>query len=186
MPYGQAPPYPPYGQQPYAPFAYAPVPVDNQGRPLADWWQRLLAILIDGVILGLFLGIVSRIVERGSYSVGTFDIRHWSADVIAALGSIAYFALLQGSARGQSVGQMALGIAVRDVDTGGPIDPWRAGARMVVLCPMLVLIMVPVIGLLLGTVAQIWVLICALSPLWHPRRQGFHDLIQRTVVSKVR
>ena len=140
---------PPYGQ-PFAgaPFGYTSGPVDSQGRPLAEWWQRLVAIVIDGIMIGIVYSILLSIAVRGSFSHGFthFGLRLWIVDLIVGLGGIAYFAILEGSERGQSLGQMALGIAVRDATTGGPIDPKRAGIRMVILYPWLVLIWIPFIG----------------------------------------
>jgi uncharacterized RDD family membrane protein YckC len=180
---------PPYGQPSVgAPFGYAPGPVDSQGRPLAEWWQRLVAILIDGIIIGIAYSVLIGIVVRHSISHGFthFGLAAWIVDLIVGIGGIAYFSLLEGNERGQSLGQMALGIAVRDAATGGPIDPRRAGIRMVILYPWLVLIWIPVIGPLLAFVGDLWGIMCGLSPLWNPNRQGYHDLAQRTTVVKVR
>ncbi len=182
---------PPYAGQPYAgqPYAMAPVPVDAQGRPLAEWWQRLVAIFIDGLMIGVVYWIlVAAVVSTslGSDSFTHFGLKLWLVDVVVGVAGIAYFAILEGSAKGQSVGQMTLGIAVRDVASGGPITPQRAGIRMVILYPWLVLIWIPFIGPILGFIAEIWTLVCGLSPLWNPGRQGYHDISQKTTVIKVR
>jgi uncharacterized RDD family membrane protein YckC len=194
-PYGQPPPYaqaPPYGQVPYGqvpygqvPYGYAPVPVDRFGRPLADWWQRLVAIILDGLIIGIPHLIVTLIVV-GSSNTGVFSAS-WQAGVILtgiafAIIGIAYFALLNGSDRGQTVGQMALGIAVRDEVNGGSVGPQRAGLRILVLYPGVVIGWIPILGELAG----IWTLVAGLSPLWDSRRQGFHDKVAHTDVIKVR
>jgi len=180
---------PPYGQ-PFtgAPFGYASGPVDGQGRPLAEWWQRLVAIVIDGIMIGIVYSILLSVAVQGSFSHGFthFGLRLWIVDLIVGLGGIAYFAILEGSERGQSLGQMALGIAVRDTTTGGSIDPKRAGIRMVILYPWLVLIWIPFIGAFLAFLGDLWGLICGLSALWNPNRQGYHDIAQNTLVIKVR
>jgi len=186
-PPGAAPPYTPGPGVPQ--YGYAPVPVDSQGRPLAEWWQRLVAIFLDGLIVGVVYWVLVAIVVSssiGSDSFTHFGIKLWLVDVVVGVAGIAYFALLEGSARGQSLGQMALGIAVRDVATGGPITPQRAGIRMVILYPWLVLIWIPLIGPFLGFIAEIWTLVCGLSPLWNSGRQGYHDISQKTTVIKVR
>ncbi|HEY5788965.1 MAG TPA: DUF2510 domain-containing protein, partial [Microlunatus sp.] len=58
-PYGQAQQNP-YGQAPYgqpaaypAPYATKPVPTTEDGVPLAGWWFRALAIVIDALIVGV-------------------------------------------------------------------------------------------------------------------------------------
>ncbi|HEV3280116.1 MAG TPA: RDD family protein [Acidimicrobiales bacterium] len=185
IPFGQPPPYgqpPPFGQIPYG---YVPVPADRFGRPLADWWQRLVAIIIDGLIIGIPHLIVTLAVV-GSSEGGVFGAS-WRAGVVLtgiafAVIGIAYFALLNGSERGQTVGQMALGIAVRDEVNGGSIDPPRAALRILVLYPGIVLGWIPI----LGGVAGLWTLVAGLSPLWDRRRQGFHDKVAHTDVIKVR
>jgi uncharacterized RDD family membrane protein YckC len=102
--------------------------------------------------------------------------------IVFALIDLVYFALLNGSQRGQTVGQMALGIAVRDADTGGPIDPQRAGVRILVLIPGILLDWIPIIG----AIAGIYTIVAGLSPLWDANRQGFHDKAARTQVIRVR
>jgi uncharacterized RDD family membrane protein YckC len=196
-PYGQAPPYPSgqshYGQPPYGqpppfgqvPYGYVPVPADRFGRPLADWWQRLVAIIIDGLIIGIPHLIIT-VAIVGSSTDGVFGTS-WRAGVVLsgiafAVIGIVYFALLNGSERGQTVGQMALGIAVRDEVNGGSIDPPRAALRILVLYPGVVLGWIPI----LGGIAGLWTLVAGLSPLWDNRRQGFHDKVAHTDVIKVR
>ena len=209
-PYGQAPygpppygppPYgpPPYGQNPYSQspygqpplasgaYGYVPVPVDRFGRPLADWWQRWVAIIVDALIIGVPRVIVTAIVIGSYVSGGGVFSTRWRAGVVIAgiafaIIGIVYFALLNGSTKGQTVGQMALGIAVRDDATGGPIDPQRAGLRILVLYPGIVLGWIPIVG----TLADLWTLVAGLSPLWDERRQGFHDKVAHTDVIKVR
>jgi uncharacterized RDD family membrane protein YckC len=190
-PYGGPPgSAPPFGQAPPgASYGFVPVPVDSQGRPLAEWWQRLLAVLIDSVMFSVLAWFLSLIVIGSSLrsdSFRHFGLKLWIVDLVVGLGAIAYFAILGGSAKGQTVGQMALGIAVRDVNTGGAITPQRAAIRMVILYPWMVFIWIPVAGGILSLLGDIWSLICGLSPLWNDRRQGYHDVSQKTTVIKVR
>ena len=95
---------------------------------------------------------------------------------------IAYFAYLNGSANGQTLGQMVFGIAVRDQMSGGAIGPQRAALRILVLEPGFILSWIPV----LGTIAGLYTIVAGLSPLWDSRKQGFHDKAAHTVVIKAR
>jgi uncharacterized RDD family membrane protein YckC len=190
-PYGGPPgAAPPFGQAPPgASYGFAPVPVDSQGRPLAEWWQRLLAILIDSVMFSVVYYILLLIVIGSSFhsdSFSHFGIKLWIVDLVVGLGAITYFAILGGGPKGQTVGQMALGIAVRDVNTGGAITPQRAAVRMVILYPWMVFIWIPFAGGILTLLGDVWGLICGLSPLWNDNRQGYHDISQKTTVIKVR
>ena len=153
---------------------------------MAEWWQRLVAIIIDAIIIGVPKSIVAAIFVRSAVSGGIYQF-HWVAGyvvvgIVFAVIDIAYFAILNGSDKGQTVGQMALGIAVRDEATGGAIGPERAGLRIIVLYPEVVVAWIPV----LGAVAGLYTIVAALSPLWDSRRQGFHDKVAHTDVIKVR
>jgi uncharacterized RDD family membrane protein YckC len=186
-PPGSAPPAPPYGSaQPYGSpsggYYYDAGPADRFGRPLAGWWQRFGAILIDLLILGIPASIIERAAIGSSGYTARFHVGLVLLGLLFAVVDLVYFALLNGSQRGQTVGQMALGIAVRDSETGGAIDPQRAGLRIFVLLPGILLDWIPFIGLL----ASIYTIIAGLSPLWDSQRHGFHDKVARTDVIRVR
>ena len=171
---------------PAAPYGYAGVPVDRFGRPLAGWWQRFVAIIIDFLILGIPKGILAAIIVGGSSANGVISSRLLAGTVVVGIlfsfVDLAYFALLNGSERGQTLGQIALGIAVRDERTGDAIDPKRAGIRILVLSPSIAVSWIPV----LGTLTDIYTIVSALSPLWDSHRRGFHDKAVHTNVIKVR
>ncbi len=189
-PTGAPPPawgVPPFSPQPpVAPYGYVAVPVDRLGRPLAAWWQRLVAIILDAIILDVPKAIVAAIFVSSAVTNGLYQT-HWRiglvvVGIIFAVVDIAYFAIFNGSARGQTLGQMALGIAVRDEPTGGALGPERAGLRIIVLYPEILVGWIPVIG----AIAGLYSIVAGLSPLWDDRRQGFHDKVAHTDVIKVR
>jgi uncharacterized RDD family membrane protein YckC len=145
-----------------------------------------VAIIIDGIILAVPKYIVAAIFISAAVSGGLYQ-SHWAVSLVVvgivfAVVDLAYFAFLNGSAKGQTVGQMALGIAVRDEATGGAIDPQRAGLRILVLYPGILVGWIPLIGALAG----LYTLVAGLSPLWDSRRQGLHDKVAHTDVIKVR
>ena len=165
----------------------AVVPVDRFGRPLADWWQRLLAIILDGIILAVPKIIVEIIVltsfvASGGVFSSSFQLNAVLIGIAFSVIDIGYFALLNGGSRGQTVGQMALGITVRDEQTGGAVGPSLAGLRIIVLYPGLLVGWIPFLGL----IGFFYTLVAGLSPLWDDRRQGFHDKVAHTDVIKVR
>ena len=175
---------PPYGQVP--PYGYKAVPLDRFGRPLAEWWQRLLGFFIDGLILGVPKLVITAVVFGATAGAGVFSVG-WGVGLIVmgllfAVVDLAYFAILNGSENGQTVGQMALGITVRDEATGGAVGAQGAGLRIVILDPGILIGWVPIVGFL----ASLYTLVAGLSPLWDPRRQGFHDKVAHTNVIKVR
>jgi uncharacterized RDD family membrane protein YckC len=162
-------------------------PVDSQGRPLAEWWQRLVAIIIDAAILGIVTGIIRAIIVGTGRHNGSIFNPHLGARVVIAglvgfVIDLGYFALLNGSDKGQTVGMMALGITVRDANTSGRIDPPRAGFRIFILYPGILLSWIPVVS----AIAFVYTIVCGLSPLWDKKREGWHDKVAKTTVIKVR
>ena len=148
-----------------------------------------MAIIIDGFILFVPKAIIGAIVitstvhnnGNGIYSTH-LGLAAVVIGIVFAVIDLAYFGYLNGSPKGQTVGQMALGIAVRDEVTGGAIGTQRAAVRILVLEPAIIVGWLPVIGLL----ADLYTIVAGLSPLWDGRRQGFHDKVAKTDVIKVR
>ncbi|HEY2355198.1 MAG TPA: RDD family protein [Gaiellaceae bacterium] len=85
----------------------------------AGFWRRFAGALIDGIILSIPAYIIYPHSSAGRSG-------------IQLLLSVAYFTLMIGSSRGQTVGQMALGIKVVDVNTGESIGYGRALVRWLV------------------------------------------------------
>jgi uncharacterized RDD family membrane protein YckC len=124
--------------------------------PRAGFWRRFAGLIIDAIILGIVDGILRSILGYGaSFGLGF---------VVSAV----YFTLMMGSARGQSVGQMALGIRVIDFNTGGPIGYGRAFIRWIVSYISFVVIFL----------GYFWML-------WDKEKQCWHDKAANDVVVPV-
>ena len=188
---------PGYGYPPGA-YGYAPRPLRLDpvlGLPLAPWWKRLLAILIDDVILLVPLVIALVIVFDHVLHTLQFGTNDFNSSVtnnstalahdnlvlwsIAFALEVAYFGLLNGGRRGQTVGKMALKIAVRDARTGGPVGVWRAAGRFACFA----VFEIPFAGPLafLRLLSLLYLIDC-LAPLWDGRRQAWHDHVVHSVV----
>jgi uncharacterized RDD family membrane protein YckC len=156
----------------------------GSGRPLSSWGRRLGAHVLDALIIGVPLFfIVFRITgpaytETENFCTNTLKIcttytYHYGAiagaGLISGLVSLLYFTLLIGSARGQTVGMMALKIAVRDQASDTTIGHSRAFVRWLVLFALGLALYVPHV-------------IDCLSPLWDQRRQAWHDHAASSVV----
>jgi len=124
----------------------------------ADWWRRLLALVVDSAVLWLPTYAVTRSMDR--------PVR---LAVITVVG-VVYFALLNGGAKGQTLGKMVWGVRVRDAATGGPLGPAKAAVRY--LAPALLSIV---------TFGLIW-LPDGLWLFWDRRRQTLHDKVAGSVV----
>jgi uncharacterized RDD family membrane protein YckC len=138
-------------------------PFDDHGRPLAEWWQRVVAWIIDTFIL-LFptLALAS-----------APDSDFLGALISVAVGS-AYFGLLNGGPRGQTIGKMALKIQVREAASGGPLGPEKGVVRYLV--NGIAAFLPPLIA---------FNLLDGLWPLWDSRRQALHDKVVGSLVIKL-
>ena len=121
--------------------------------PRAGFWRRFAAIFIDGLIIGVPVGILAAAVHN---------------DAVSALWIVVgllYFTYFEGSESGQTVGKRALGIRVIDFASGGSIGYGRAALRW--------------IGRLLSSIpcylGYLWML-------WDNENQTWHDKIANDVV----
>jgi len=157
---------------------------DQLAVVLASWWKRFVAILVDGMILALgylmaFGVIVAVAGHHGTASsstttnapvgAGSVAVAIIVAYVLFSLPLALYYGIMNGSRRGQTVGKMALGIAVRDARTGQRIGFWRGVGRYLITVVFAVLLVVPYI-------------LDSLSPLWNGRNQAWHDRVAGSVV----
>jgi uncharacterized RDD family membrane protein YckC len=141
---------------PPPPQTAGPPATGGASGPRAGFWRRFAGLIIDGILLGIVNGILRAILGYGAgVSIGF---------VIAAV----YFTAMIGSTRGQTVGQMALGIRVIDFNTGGPIGYGRAFIRWLVSY-------ISAIVIFLG---YFWML-------WDKEKQCWHDKAANDVVVPV-
>jgi uncharacterized RDD family membrane protein YckC len=136
--------------------AGAPPASGGASGPRAGFWRRFVGTFIDGILLGIVEAILRAILGTGAGS-GLY-----------ILISIAYFTVMIGNARGQTVGQMAMGIRVIDFNTGGPIGYGRAFIRWLMA-------IVSAIPIFLG---YFWML-------WDKEKQCWHDKVANDVVVPV-
>jgi uncharacterized RDD family membrane protein YckC len=152
---------------------------------LAPWWKRLIAVVVDAAVIGTVLLVFFVIIGAlASNSTTTTNSSTTSSGADVAAGLVAlfvfssvpnllYVGIMNGSRRGQTLGKMAMGIAVRDARTGGQIGTWRGIGRYA-------------ITIVFEVVGFIPYLLDSLAPLWDGRRQAWHDRIAHSVVIEVR
>ena len=183
---------PPPGYQPAPGFGIRPAGWTQPGlgpridvvlhQALAPWWKRFVAVTIDWIMLIIFYGVVLVTITAATTNytaqTSTTSAPLNAGQVIGALlalwlvasqPSAVYFAIMNGSRRGQTVGKMALGIAVRDARSGQPIRFWRSLGRNL-------------ITVVFGVVLWIPFVLDSLAPLWNGRRQAWHDSMAHSVV----
>lgn len=129
-----------------------------EGTVLAEWWRRFGGAVVDMAVLWLPLWPMTRSMDRPARLV------------VSIVVGVLYFALLNGGARGQTVGKMVWGTRVRDAATGGALGPAKAAVRY--LAPALLSIV---------TFGLIW-FPDGLWLFWDRRRQTLHDKVAGSVV----
>jgi len=141
--------YPPESAPlPPPPSRLANVPISRFGSPTAEWWKRLLAIILDSIVVAA-IGAVAFAVFKGIL-----------AYAVDPLVGFVYYGSLNGA--GQTLGKKLLHIRVVDQTTGQPIGFGRGLLRYLVYLLLFLACLVPGV-------------INVLSPLWDNQRQAWHD-----------
>ncbi len=170
------PPQPPPGV--LAPPASAPPPAlgglgYNPGIPYAGFWIRLVALIIDGVIvvvitivveivLGIFIGLLARF-TGSALDVSPGGPLTYLSYLVSFTISIGYFVYYWGM--GSTRGMRFFRLAVVDAETGQPIGFGRAAMRY--------------LGYVISVIA------CYIGLIWaafDPKKQGWHDKIANSIV----
>jgi uncharacterized RDD family membrane protein YckC len=194
--YGQPAPYgSPYQQYPGTSYGYM-----GKDPSLAEWWQRLLARIIDGLVLSVliiplwvpvFTSLVNKLRSINNQYGGNTNspaaqaaISHVTGQffgeiflvVIAGLVIAVAYDWLQHGLWGRTLGKRALGTMVVSANTRSKVSAGAAGGRAAIyVLPALV----PVVGGLFALLNELWLL-------WDQQRQCLHDKAAQTVVIKVR
>ena len=185
------PPPPPGGsyQLPSTPAVYSPPAAPVQyGAPqvygpqptYAGFWIRLVARLIDAVIVGIPFGVIFGVlavaggVFAGNASSSSQDSQNAAAAafggifillyLIVLVVQVGYWIYFWGSS-GSTLGMRLLHLKVVDAVTGAPIGYGRATVRF------------------LMTIVNSWA--CYIGWIWvafDPRKQGWHDKVANSVV----
>ena len=134
-----------------APQAPPGPPPGGPSGPRANFGQRLGQYLIDAILTGAVTAILAQI-STALYWIGV-------------LATIAYWVVLVGSERGQTVGMMALSTRVVDSATGGSIGYGRAFLRLLIM----------VLGAIPIYLGWFWML-------WDGQKQTWHDKVSNSFV----
>jgi uncharacterized RDD family membrane protein YckC len=202
-PYGQAqqpyggPGQPPGGYQPYPQAGYGGAHPPGKDPALAEWWRRLLARIIDGIVLGVLLsplwvsallttfhrlGVVADQYPDMSTPIAQAAVRHAISQMtgrfvliglVAALLAFGYD-WLQHGLWGQTLGKRALGTKVVTANGHARIGGGAACGRAAVYA---IVSNLPYVGSLFWLINVLWLT-------WDQRRQCLHDKAAGTVVVK--
>lgn len=144
------------------PILDAPV-IAEQKLEYAGFWIRFVAYLIDGIILSVAVTAIGLVV--GVAAIAMESIGLLVAIYIIYLGIVvAYFSLMESSAKQATLGKMAVGIKVGD-ELGQRITTANAVGRFFS-------------KILSGLILYIGYIMAGFDP----KKQALHDKIARTVV----
>ena len=178
------PPPPPAGPMGGAPMGGMPM---GGGPVAAEWWKRLVAAIIDGIIVGIPSRIIGPMIFSGMFSApritidpntGAIETGGFMGRMLAAQGALALMTMVIGAAyfiyfhssSGQTIGKKLMAIKVVDIDSGNTIDYGKAFVRW----------LIPGVG---GWVTCfILPLLDGLWPLWDAKGQALHDKLANTLV----
>jgi len=161
------PPGPPPGYTPYGDH----LPLGARAD-LAGFWIRFLAVLIDGILLGIPIWVLTALLDTNDryFSVGVGLRPGASAllNLVSTVIGVLYYSYLEGGSTGQTIGKRLVGIRVVDASTGLPgigvgRGVGRYFARWLSSLPL---------GL-----GYFWML-------WDDKKQTWHDKLVRTLVVK--
>lgn len=184
----------------YLPGQYNPAMIDTVARtadgvPLAGWWWRVLASMIDGVLLGIVLttpfavamsdGLLrwaedfTLAAQYGGELPSLFDpaygvLQPWLLITAITFVFTIVYATFFLAWKGGTIGQMSCGLRVVPTDQGRAHNGLPVGKALLRNVALQILASIPIVGL-----------VNYLAPLWDKKRQTFHDKIAKTQVVKV-
>jgi len=149
-------------------------PVGGQPTGYAGFWIRFVAYLLDAILLNIVFGVIAAVVginliPADPTTINPEDISKMGGlELAAVVVSWLYFALMESSARGATVGKMILGLRVVD-DQGARISFLRATGRFFAKIISAVILM---IGYIMAAFTD--------------RKRALHDILAGTLVVKLR
>jgi uncharacterized RDD family membrane protein YckC len=131
------------------------------------FWIRVVAYIIDGILLTIVCGVVDRLL---GINILTTDWDHYDplANVISLVIGWLYFALLESSERGATVGKMVMGLRVVTSD-GQRLSFMNATGRY----------FAKILSAIIFCIGFIMVA-------FTDKKRGLHDIIAGTLVIKTR
>jgi uncharacterized RDD family membrane protein YckC len=158
-----------------------PMPYFAAGKTYGGFWIRLVARIVDSIIIGIPLGVIFGVFvvlaggiastatnttdQNAQAAVGLGLIGVWLLiAILASVGTVVYFVYFWGTS-GSTLGMRLFKLRIVDADTGAPIGIARAIVRY----------LMSIVNSLACYIGWIWVA-------FDPRKQGWHDKVANSVV----
>ncbi len=200
----QAPPPPPSGgwqQQPpapsnwgapgAAPSSWSPPPVEAgpaAGIAYAGFGVRLVAYIVDGILLGIVETILGSLILGASLATGTLNYGLLLVLALIDLALSAAYFIYTWTRMRASPGDRLFGLMVLNAADGSPLTTNQATMRWLLLAGPGALATLGTfgagIGILISLLVFLWYIYLAWTTATDPKRQGFHDKYVSSVVVK--
>jgi len=168
------------------------------GVALADIPDRVIAFVIDAIILGVVGFIVSTItlsVLGDNLTGGVFGINIRVHGIVSSLATAAIMLVVSGAyfigmwsrMGGATVGMKVMKLSVRDASSGAVVNQSQAINRWLFVGAPFAITFVyvwGVIGLLVSLAVLAYEIYLLVTTAQSSTRQGFHDMQAKTVVAK--
>jgi uncharacterized RDD family membrane protein YckC len=190
-----------------ADFPSAPTPADTPASPppatppatglvYADVPNRIIAYILDAILVGIFTFVVGVILAGFGLTAVTVNsdlsvsVNYVAAVVQGILGlliSAGYFIYTWTRMRG-TLGMRALGMQIGNAGDGAAVTTEQGIRRYIALSAPAILAQVfqpiPLIGIVIGLAGLIWYVWLAYTTAQSPTKQGWHDTFANTQVVK--
>ncbi|MCD6384462.1 RDD family protein [Candidatus Sumerlaeota bacterium] len=169
----------------------SPAVTQRRHQPLAGFWMRSAALLLDLIFLRFFLYALVFLGKEYLFMLG-FNSLFIGLGVI-----LGYFWLMDGAlGKGKTIGKMLLNIAILNYDAR-PLAP-SASFKRTIIC-LNVFILSTILGIFFNQIStphQMFMLNLVSGVIWgfliangiligvHPLKQGIHDLLSQSIVAK--
>jgi large-conductance mechanosensitive channel len=154
------------------------------GIAYADLVTRIIALIIDGFIVGLITFVIGFIFNVIGAAAGFGLVTFLVGGVISAVISAIYFVYGWTRMRA-SLGQKFLALETVSAADGATLTQDQAIRRWLFLYgPYALVNIIPIVGFFLSFLALLYGLYLLYTASQSPKRQGFHDVQANTVVIK--
>jgi uncharacterized RDD family membrane protein YckC len=135
-------------------------------QPYGGFWRRVIAYVIDGIILGVVLGVIESVLVTLTRGNGVDAGRSAGWSLVVIVVTWLYYALMESSSLQATAGKLALSMRVTDLE-GRRISFGRATGRFFA---KILDVLTLGIGYLLAA--------------FTPRKRALHDYVAGTLVYK--
>jgi uncharacterized RDD family membrane protein YckC len=154
-------------------------------KPL--WWERVLAAVIDGLVLmipNIIVWVIFGLLMGRSLALNLLIMLF--AMLIITAGVVAYKVFMESGPKQATIGKIVLGLQVVDASSGGRVPVQQALIRTWPWWMVLANFLnpVPVLGVLISlAILGVWIALIVVFAM-DPNGQSIHDKMARCMVAK--